>query len=478
MSNTPQFKLVSEADKGTVLTLVVPGDPDSPYLARHDHPNFRAIVAAAIEGDFEDITALFDVADTIALKFRRLSERVTVEGESVYFDGVAVDSVLTQQIITVMNSGANDASWEALVNFFEKVQTNPSEASREALYVWIKAHQDRSGLTISEEGDIVGYKGVRHDPEYGYRSINSGVEDVRVNDTVYRGRIPNPLGATVEMPRDLVDPSSHAYCSVGLHVGTYGYASSFGGGLVLEVHVNPRDVVAVPADSGGQKVRTCRYVVVDEVSCAYTTPVLDQEVEDELTEGTQVMIWGNPLRTGVVLSAEDAESHGVAVEDGYIGVSEDSLGGHVGSFLPESLTPVDADDEDYDEEDEPDDGEFYVGQRVHVLAYEDRPRYDSDGTVTRVEDDLIFVKLDDGSAPLGDGVGAWREKYVTPLDDGVEDLDVAVSSNSENARRTYSGVHSKAAEGRGRNPYQDSLGRFSSGRPGSARDPKTGRFGG
>lgn len=410
MSKSPQFKLVSEEDHGTVLTLIVPGEA-TPYIARHDHPNFRAIVAAAIEGQFEDITALFDVADTIALKFRRLSERVTVEGDSVYFDGVAVDSALTQQIIAVLNSGSTDASWAALVNFFEKVEQNPSQASREALYVWIKAHQDRGGLTISQDGDIVGYKGVRRDEKHGYRSINSGKEKVRVNDEVFTGLIPNPLGATVEMSRDEVDPSSVNYCSVGLHVGTYAYANSWGGGLVLEVHVNPRDVVAVPEDSGGQKVRTCRYTVVQEVSGAYNTPVLDSWegfYEEGLQPGDKVAIWGNPLRTGTVL---DSPQPGVG--EGFVPVLESD--GAVRGFYEESLTLV--------ESDEPED---------------------------------------------------------EPLDDQVDDLDVALASTPQ--RRASDkphgkgGPHSKDAEGRGRNPYQDQSGRFIAGRPGSQRDPNTGRF--
>jgi hypothetical protein len=53
-------------------------------------------------------------------------------------------------------------------------------------------------------------------------------------------------------------------CSVGLHVGTYDYASNFTLN-VLEVHVNPRDVVSVPTDSNWAKVRCCRYVVIKEV---------------------------------------------------------------------------------------------------------------------------------------------------------------------------------------------------------------------
>jgi hypothetical protein len=44
---------------------------------------------------------------------------------------------------------------------------------------------------------------------------------------------------------------------------------------MLEVHVNPRDVVSVPTDSNWQKVRCCRYKVVDVIDQPYSTAVLD-----------------------------------------------------------------------------------------------------------------------------------------------------------------------------------------------------------
>ena len=77
------------------------------------------------------------------------------------------------------------------------------------------------------------------------------------------GHITYPLGATVTIPRALVDDNRDAACSVGLHVGTFSYASSFAPRTLL-VLVDPADVVSVPRHSDGQKMRVSRFVVAAE----------------------------------------------------------------------------------------------------------------------------------------------------------------------------------------------------------------------
>ena len=64
------------------------------------------------------------------------------------------------------------------------------------------------------------------------------------------------------MERGQVDADRERTCSFGLHVAAFSYASNFTGGILLEVEVNPRDVVAVPPDYNQQKMRVCRYRVL------------------------------------------------------------------------------------------------------------------------------------------------------------------------------------------------------------------------
>lgn len=248
------------------------------YTAIADHhPNFKAIVEALNKApDSPAVIDLFDVAQAVSRKFERLTDRVTLRDGQVYFDGDQVNNTLTDQIVRFVNEGVNN--WKPLVAFMEKVNQNPNENSRDQLFLWLQ----NGDFTITESGDFVGYKGVRASGDGPPTStVQAPAKDgVTVNGEPTVGYVPNPDGAVVEMPRSVVDPAEGHHCSVGLHVGTWDYASSFTG-HVLEVHVNPRDVVSVTSDSYRQKIRTCRYTVVKHIEARYNTATSYVDLYDE-----------------------------------------------------------------------------------------------------------------------------------------------------------------------------------------------------
>lgn len=251
-----KYNLVKVGDEANI-TCFINGEM---YVAAQDHPNWKQIVAGAVADD-DSVADLFDTAQAVAKKFERVSERVTVAGGHVFFDGDEVDNSLTKQILRFLNEGQKD--YQALVNFFEKVQANPQEHSREQLFRWLDKHQ----FSITPEGDFVAYKGVQ-ERDGQYVSIHAG--PAVVNGESVNGYVPNPVGATVEMPRSAVHHNPAVGCSTGLHAGTFGYASGFGK-VVLKVVINPRDVVSVPTDSSDQKLRVCRYKVVEVVDNPVST---------------------------------------------------------------------------------------------------------------------------------------------------------------------------------------------------------------
>ena len=265
-----QFTIVGTED-GSNITVFIPGQ--APLVAHSSHPNYEKIVEGVMAQD-ESVAELFDVAQTAATKFERLTERVTVASGRLYLDGVEVDNALATQVLRFLDEGVED--WKPLVNFFENVQQNPQEYSREQLYNWLNTEN----FTITPNGLIVGYKGVKPGPdEDTWLSINSG--RAIVDGEVHNGNIPNRKGSVVEMPRNEVTFDPENGCSQGLHVGTYGYANGFGQGGLLEVHVNPRDVVSVPNDSHSQKMRVCRYLVVDTIEKPYEAPVSDDYWDED-----------------------------------------------------------------------------------------------------------------------------------------------------------------------------------------------------
>src|SRR3954467_7705939 len=114
------------ADAPEFISAVAPGyDLQS---ARKDHPNFERIVELA-RADDPKVFELFDITKTAAMKFEKLSERVTVRHRRLYLDGDEIDNSLAAQVTRFLDEGVED--WKPLVSFFEKVQTNVNEHSRE-----------------------------------------------------------------------------------------------------------------------------------------------------------------------------------------------------------------------------------------------------------------------------------------------------------------------------------------------------------
>lgn len=274
-----QFNIVSQGDE-SFITAYVPGEPLPLVTSKSANPRFNELLAYALDAidgadvDEETVVSLFSPAKAVAERFESVSDRVIVSEGRVLFDGAEIDNSLTNQIVRFLDEGSD---FQPLVNFLENVMDNPNEHSREQLYDWLSTRP----FSITPAGYIVGYKGVRSDDEHGYRSISSGSEQVFVEidgeTKVYTGSIPNPVGATVSMDRNLVQHDPSVGCHVGLHVGTYDYAKGFSNGAVLEVHVNPRDVVSVPTECDWAKVRTCRYEVVDAIDQPYSTGLVDPD---------------------------------------------------------------------------------------------------------------------------------------------------------------------------------------------------------
>lgn len=265
-----KYSLISDGDSRSI-TVYVDGEV---LTATDTHPNFETIVEQVLDGDVD--VELFDVSQSVAGKFDRLSDRVTVAGGHVYFDGDEQQGPLVAQIVRFLDEGHD---FMPLVNFMEKVAQNPTEHSREQLYSWL----DKHAFTIDEDGDIVAYKGVTTDSEGNLVSCTHG--PAIVDGTPVNGAVPNPVGAIVEMARSKVNHDPSQGCSTGLHVANWRYASGFGR-VTLKVKVNPRDVVSVPTESNWEKVRVCRYKVLEIVespvdSALDITAGDDDDVYDE-----------------------------------------------------------------------------------------------------------------------------------------------------------------------------------------------------
>ena len=85
------------------------------------------------------------------------------------------------------------------------------------------------------------------------------------------------------MDRSKVEADRRITCAAGLHVAAWGYASGFSGTKILEIKINPRDVVAVPPDYEQQKMRVCQYLVLRETEEPYARSIYDEAVIESKT---------------------------------------------------------------------------------------------------------------------------------------------------------------------------------------------------
>lgn len=263
-----KYNLVSSGFDSNI-TVFVNGEM---YVASNlSHENFEDIVAAALAED-ESIVDMFDHQKVVTKRFEKVSDRVSVANGTVFFDGDPVDSTLTRQILRFVEE---DSDFMPLVNFFEKVQQNPNEHSREQLYRWLN---DRD-FSIAPDGDFLAYKGVQSGENGVWVSVHSGT--AIVDGEIVTGNIPNPIGSVIEMPRSEVQHDPSVACHTGLHAGTWDYASGFAR-TVLLVKINPRDVVSVPTDARDQKLRVCRYTVVEKVTSPYSEALVDLAADDDV----------------------------------------------------------------------------------------------------------------------------------------------------------------------------------------------------
>lgn len=253
------------------------------------HPQWDTLVELAESRDLdimtdEEVLAVINPqASSSSSWISEVEDRVTINTRGAFIDGIKVDKGIAQGLLNILGENKEDtAHLEAVSRFLQKAADNPNMPDSDKLYRWLV----QEGLTLTSDGDFIGYKSVysvdKDTFNWGmvtrpngdvvpgsdvfpdfvqplFRSTYSG--GGIVDGVEFHGHVPNYVGAVVEMPRDRVDSNGAVECSVGLHVGTYGYASTFSGDHMLLVKVNPRDVVSVP-DYDFTKLRACRYMVI------------------------------------------------------------------------------------------------------------------------------------------------------------------------------------------------------------------------
>lgn len=213
------------------------------HVAFRNKDHFTRIFTLAMEEKYEEMMKYVDLSN--AVKEFTFGTDIKISNGVMYYRGAEIHNSISDRI--VMASQDTTQNVERYVNFFRKLQKNPSFKAVQHTYDFL-VHND---LDINEEGDIVAYK---------YISYREGQP---VDSATCK--VPNWKGWTVTMPRNMVEDDPNLTCSQGLHVASQDYAGTWEDVEtpgVIKVAVSPENVVSVPTDYNNSKMRCCGYKVL------------------------------------------------------------------------------------------------------------------------------------------------------------------------------------------------------------------------
>jgi hypothetical protein len=216
---------------------------------------YTKVIDLIRDNKLEEIPAVIEAQ---ALAFS--GEGVELRDGVIVVDGVAIPHELSDRVLKFREQ---KLPFEPLLNFWRNLRKNPSFNSRQMLYKFL----EHNGHPITPDGCFIAYRGIRDD-----------LKDM------HTGTFNNAPGQVCEIARDQVDDNPNNTCSHGLHVACFDYAKGFGQKLV-EVKVNPSDVVAVPTDYNGTKMRVCKFEVLNLIDKPRAEELAsDVEGSDYMTE--------------------------------------------------------------------------------------------------------------------------------------------------------------------------------------------------
>ena len=216
------------------------------------HVSFNSIVRALKAKNWSRALRLFDTAQLIADKSQG---KVQVKKDGVFYNGTLLDNSLTTRILQLIKEGKPVSH---MLRFMDRLYLNPSQNAISELYDWLAGCK----LPITDDGRFVAYRRVKAD----YKDV-------------YTGTIDNSPGQLVWMKRSDVVADRHNTCARGLHFCSIAYLPSYPGDRIMQVVVDPADVVSIPSDYQYTKGRTWQYEVVKEIPRDQITDMLDRGMD-------------------------------------------------------------------------------------------------------------------------------------------------------------------------------------------------------
>ncbi|MFC7661668.1 hypothetical protein ACFQWF_00955 [Methylorubrum suomiense] len=390
------------------LTFFIKGRP---YSLTKDHEHYvQARAHLQTPPDVaHDADLLVDLVDARRALSRASFNRIQFDGNEILWQGKPLHGIWVDRILEFRAAGEDHT---ALFNALDRLVHNPTATAIERLPIFL----DRVALPFMPDGRFLAFKGVQSDLRSHHQNLDGSY-------------FTHEVGAQPRMPRDAVNPNPNETCSHGLHVGAQGYVKSYySSGQVVLVAVDPVDVVAVPTDYHGEKMRVCGYEVIEHLDKDFSDELFGRLRDTYLTPKSDV----SPTPSGSELAAlacvgdtvtyagHDSDGHAGAVRAGLYEVLEvDDVDvaldgkrlrvataweqvwlhddkvtkverdGLVLRPTEEADTGIEDEEEDEDVEEETDFDRIRVGD---VIEYQDQYGADTFGLVTTATTDAVQVR--------------------------------------------------------------------------------------
>ena len=230
----------------TNTNLVIKFQGKRPIILTKNHEKYDKIISTIKEENYDSLDRILNPGKFIEVYTDGIF--YLAEDNNLYLkdDNEPVHSAIAKKIVEFYKQ---ELPYKPLIEFWKNLRKNPSKASINQLYTFL----EKNNHPITDDGRFIAYKKVDN--------ISPERDALFLVDN-YTKKINNNIGAIVAVLRSDVDDDPEKTCSHGLHVASYEYAQGYSGNVLIEVAVNPKDVVAVPVDYDNQKMRVAEYQVL------------------------------------------------------------------------------------------------------------------------------------------------------------------------------------------------------------------------
>lgn len=253
------------------LTVVIDG---SIYTVDRSHQNYNQLLEAYKVKNTEDFVKFYHKTKLEVQFSAVVDDNASMEfvDNTLMYKGKEVHNTYVKRILDARKAGF---PIEPMLKFLENWLQNPSSRAVQEGPDFLA----NKNLPITDDGCFLAYKSVQSD---WYSKASGSLTLLQGKEL--NGKIYNAVGETIECLRNEVDDERSHECSKGLHVGGLEYSGPGGWyngstDKVVICKINPKDVVSVPKDHNAQKVRVCKYEVIDE----FKKPLSNHHVGVEAT---------------------------------------------------------------------------------------------------------------------------------------------------------------------------------------------------